>query len=104
MEQAEQQAAWLGALAALRMGRCWSPAAVPASKVQLVAAASLHVGATVDPANFEGTWIAEPYVDGHYDVEHGIRLDGGWMDLPPGPGLGITPDESLWGDPVLSVS
>ena len=70
----------------------------------LVAAASLHVGATVDPANFEGTWIAEPYVDGHYDVEHGIRLDGGWMDLPPGPGLGITPDESLWGDPVLSVS
>ena len=70
----------------------------------LVAAASLHVGATVDPANFEGTWIAEPYVDGHYDAEHGVRLDGGWMDLPPGPGLGINPDESLWGDPVLSVS
>ena len=70
----------------------------------LVAAASLHVGATVDPSNFEGTWIAEPYVDGHYDAEHGIRLDGGWMDLPPGPGLGITPDESLWGDPVMSFT
>ena len=70
----------------------------------LVAAASLQVGATVDPSNFEGTWIAEPYVDGHYDAEHGIRLDGGWMDLPPGPGLGITPDESLWGDPVMTWS
>ena len=68
----------------------------------LVAAASLHVGATVDPTNFEGTWIAEPYVDGHYDDEHGIHLDGGWIDLPPGPGLGITPDESQWGDPMMS--
>jgi hypothetical protein len=26
------------------------------------------------------------------------------MDLPPGPGLGITPDESLWGDPVMTWS
>ncbi len=70
----------------------------------LVAAASLHVGATVDPTNFEGTWIAEPYVDRHYDEEHGIRLDGGWIEVPPGPGLGITPDESLWGDPVMTWS
>ena len=70
----------------------------------LVAAASLQVGATVDPSNFEGTWIAEPYVDHHYDEEHGIRLDGGWIEVPPGPGLGITPDESLWGDPAMAWS
>ena len=70
----------------------------------LVAAASLHVGATVDPSVFEGTWIAEPYIDGHYDAKDGIHLDGGWIDLPPGPGLGISPDESIWGDPLLSFS
>ncbi len=70
----------------------------------IVAAASLHVGATVEPDNFEGTWIAQPYVAGHYDDEHGIRIDGGWINLPPGPGLGITPDVSLWGDPVASFT
>lgn len=68
----------------------------------ILAAACTHIGATVRPDLLEGVWIAAPYIDGHYDAENGIRLDGGHIALPQGPGLGITPDESLFGAPVAS--
>jgi len=68
----------------------------------IIAAACAHVGSTVAPALFEGTWIAAPYIEGHYDPDHGIDIEGGEIPLPQGPGLGITPDFERFGDPVLS--
>ncbi|WP_369211869.1 mandelate racemase/muconate lactonizing enzyme family protein [Streptomyces flavofungini] len=68
----------------------------------IVAAACTHIGATVTPELLEGVWIAAPYIDGHYDPEDGIRVEGGHIERPRGPGLGVVPDESLFGAPVAS--
>ncbi len=62
----------------------------------IIAAACVHIGATVAPKLSEGVWIAGPYIDGNYDPENGIRIKDGWLDVPDGPGLGINPDKSLW--------
>lgn len=70
----------------------------------ILAAACLHVGATVDPQLFEGTWIAQPYIEGHYDPENGIKIRDGKIRLPAGPGLGITPDIDKFGQPVATYS
>ncbi|MFJ8863945.1 mandelate racemase/muconate lactonizing enzyme family protein [Streptomyces sp. NPDC102451] len=68
----------------------------------ILAAACTHIGATVAPELLEGVWIAAPYIEGHYDPEKGIRIEGGHIKRPQGHGLGIVPDESLFGDPVAS--
>ncbi|AYF04091.1 mandelate racemase (plasmid) [Paracoccus yeei] len=68
----------------------------------IIAAACVHVGATVAPKLFEGAWIAEPYIAHHYDAERGPRVEGGRIRIPSGPGLGVTPDLSRFGAPVLS--
>ena len=68
----------------------------------IIAAACAHIGATVAPRLMEGVWIAAPYIDGHYDSGGGIRIEGGHIRLPDGPGLGITPDEGRFGAPVAS--
>ena len=70
----------------------------------IVAAACLHIGATVDPKLLEGVWIAQPYIDGHYDKSGGIKLDQGWLNLPEKPGLGIEPDVAVFGPPWQSYS
>lgn len=59
-----------------------------------------RMGATVRPALNEGTWVAQPYIEGHYDSRGGITVEGGHIRLPQGPGLGIEPDETLFGAPV----
>ncbi|WP_189654712.1 hypothetical protein [Paracoccus mutanolyticus] len=38
----------------------------------------------------------------HYDAERGPRVEGGRIRIPSGPGLGVTPDLSRFGAPVLS--
>ncbi|CAL9373923.1 4-hydroxyproline betaine 2-epimerase [Streptomyces sp. enrichment culture] len=68
----------------------------------IIAAACTHVGATVAPELLEGVWLAAPYIEGHYDPENGIRIEGGHIKRPQGPGLGIVPDESVFGAPVAS--
>jgi len=68
----------------------------------IIAAACLHVGATVAPKLCEGVWIAAPYIEQHYDPENGIAVKDGWLDVPKGAGLGVVPDTSLWGAPVFS--
>ena len=68
----------------------------------IIAAACVHVGATIEHRLFEGAWIAEPYIGTHYDDENGIRLQGGRIKVPTGPGLGITPDVSGFGSPILN--
>jgi len=57
----------------------------------VIAAACTHIGATVDPRLLEGVWLAQPYIDGHYDDAQGIRIEGGHIRLPEGPGLGVVP-------------
>ena len=68
----------------------------------IIAAACVHIGATVNPRLLEGVWLAAPYIDEHYDRDNGIRIDGGHIALPEGPGLGILPDEDLFGEPVAA--
>ncbi|MBO9475406.1 mandelate racemase/muconate lactonizing enzyme family protein [Shimia sp. R10_1] len=68
----------------------------------IIAAACTHIAATVRPDLCEGAWLAAPYIDGHYDPQNGIRIENGHIVLPTGPGLGITPDISLFGAPIAS--
>lgn len=70
----------------------------------IIAAACLHIGATVNPKLSEGVWLAEPYIEGHYDSEHGINIVRGKITLPQGPGLGVVPDEGIFGAPLASFA
>jgi L-alanine-DL-glutamate epimerase-like enolase superfamily enzyme len=67
----------------------------------IIAAACTHIGATVAPRLNEGVWLAAPYIDGTYD-KTGIRITGGHIRLPDGPGLGVVPQEGIFGAPVAS--
>ena len=66
----------------------------------ILGAACAHLGSTVRADLFEGTWLAAPYIDGHYCRDGGVRVEGGQITLPKGPGLGVFPDETLFGDPI----
>ena len=68
----------------------------------VIAAACTHIGATVSPALIEGVWLAAPYIEGHFDPENGICIEAGHIKRPLGPGLGVCPDESLFGAPAAS--
>lgn len=68
----------------------------------IIAAACTHIGATVAPELLEGVWLAEPFIKGHYDPENGIRIEGGHIKRPQGVGLGVVPDESLFGTALAS--
>ena len=68
----------------------------------IIAAAVLHVGATVEPRLLEAIWTAGSYIEENYDPENGINVDHGYFDLPTGPGLGIIPDEGQFGAPLFS--
>ncbi len=68
----------------------------------IIAAACTHIGATVKPELLEGVWLAAPYIEGNYDPENGIRIEGGHIRVPSAPGLGVAPDESRFGASVAS--
>lgn len=68
----------------------------------IIAAACAHVAATVHPRLLEGVWLAEPFMDGHYDSTNPVRVDAGRIRVPTGPGLGVVPDEDVFGAPVAS--
>ncbi len=68
----------------------------------IVAAAIMHIGATVEPRLLEAVWTAGTYIEENYDPENGINIDAGYFDLPTGAGLGIRPDESRIGERVAS--
>lgn len=67
----------------------------------VIAAACVHLGATIRPDLNEGAWIAAPYIEGHYD-KTGVRIESGHIALPKGPGLGLTIDREQFGSPVAS--
>jgi 4-hydroxyproline betaine 2-epimerase len=66
----------------------------------IIAAACAHIGSTVDPRLFEGAWIAEEYIEGHYDSANPVEIDQGHIRLPSGPGLGVSPDPGVFGPSV----
>lgn len=66
----------------------------------LIAAACVHLSATVRPALDEGAWIAAPHIDTHFDPEHGPRIEDGHIRVPSGPGLGVDIEDGIFGDPV----
>jgi len=68
----------------------------------VIAAACVHIGATVQPRLLEGVWIAESHMDVHYDSRNPARVDGGHIRVPTGPGLGVVPDDGVFGNPVAS--
>ena len=70
----------------------------------IIAAACIHVGATLDPNLSRGAWISDPYQVEHYDDEHGPRIVNGAISLPPGSGLGITIPADYFGAPIGSYS
>ena len=70
----------------------------------IIAAACIHIGATVEPRLLDGVWVAEPYIEGHYDPNHGPAIVDGWLSVPQGVGLGIRLDTTQWGAPVYSLS
>ncbi len=68
----------------------------------IIAAACTQMGATVQPRLLEGVWLAQPYIEGHYDAENPVQIKDGHIALPKGAGLGITPDAAQFGAPVAS--
>lgn len=67
----------------------------------ILAAAGVALGATLQPKLNRGAWIAHPYHQVHYDVEHGPRIGNGRIALPGGgPGLGLVIAEGAFGDPI----
>lgn len=68
----------------------------------IIAAACVHFGATVEPCLLEGVWLAAPYIAEHYDSQNAVRIEGGHIVVPEGPGLGIEPDEGVFGPAVAS--
>ena len=68
----------------------------------IIAAACVHMGSTVNQHLSEGVWIAGPYIDRHYDEINGIRIINGAIQVPTGHGLGIEPDLTLFGEALSS--
>ena len=69
----------------------------------IIAAAQLHMAATVMPKMLEAAWLATPYQDEGYCPDPLISIKDGYVDVPKGAGLGINPDPAGFGDPIFSV-
>ena len=69
----------------------------------IIAAACAHVGSTVPPRLFRGTWICRPYLTGGYLPSGGIEVKSGHIELPNSPGLGINPNPAQFGTPVFEL-
>lgn len=66
----------------------------------IIAAACIHLGSTVDPRFLEGVWTALPYVEKRYDPALNLRPIDGRLRVPSGPGLGLDIDREMFGSPV----
>jgi 4-hydroxyproline betaine 2-epimerase len=66
----------------------------------IIAAACVHIGATVEPSRLEGTWIAQEYLEGHYDSDNRVDIEQGHIRVPSGAGLGVNPDADVFGSPI----
>ena len=62
----------------------------------------VQLGAAVNPKIYEGAWLAQPYIEGHYNPGAGVTIEGGHIALPVGPGLGVTPDPDAFSREVCT--
>jgi 4-hydroxyproline betaine 2-epimerase len=70
----------------------------------VIAAACAHLASTVEPRRFEGAWIAQEYIEGHYDEANPVRIEGGHIRVPQAPGLGVRPEQRKLGAPVATYA
>lgn len=68
----------------------------------IIAAACIHLAATVKPSLLEGVWLAEPMIETPYTTNEGVKIREGHIRLPQGAGLGIEVNEALFGAPIAS--
>ncbi|OBP77874.1 mandelate racemase/muconate lactonizing enzyme family protein [Mesorhizobium loti] len=68
----------------------------------IIAAACVHLAATVEPRRMEGAWIAQEYIEGHFDTKNPIVIEKGHIAVPQLPGLGIKPVPGIFGEPVAT--
>ncbi|MER8390045.1 mandelate racemase/muconate lactonizing enzyme family protein [Mesorhizobium sp. M1380] len=68
----------------------------------IIAAACVHLASTVEPRRFEGAWIAQEYIEGHFDAKNPIVIENGHIAVPQLPGLGIKPEPGMFGMPVAT--
>lgn len=61
----------------------------------VIAAACVHLAATVEPRLLDGVWIAQDYIGHHYDPDHPVTVQNGEIAVPQGPGLGVRPRPEL---------
>lgn len=66
----------------------------------IIAAACVHIGSTMPEKLNRGVWIADPYIDGHYDATNGPRIARGRIAVPSAAGLGLSISEGFFGDPI----
>lgn len=68
----------------------------------VIAAACVHLAATVEPRLMLGAWIAQEYIEGHCDPDNPVVIEDGHIAVPRGPGLGVRPDKGALGPPIAS--
>ncbi|TPI47650.1 mandelate racemase [Mesorhizobium sp. B2-9-1] len=66
----------------------------------IIAAACVHLAATVEPRRMEGAWIAQEYIKGHFDQKQPVIIKQGHIAVPQGPGLGVKPEPGMFGKAV----
>ncbi|PBB42054.1 mandelate racemase [Mesorhizobium sp. M1A.F.Ca.IN.022.07.1.1] len=68
----------------------------------IIAAACVHLAATVEPRRMEGVWIAQEYIDGHFDRKNPVVIEKGFIAVPQRPGLGVKPEPGTFGKPLAT--
>lgn len=64
----------------------------------IIGAACVHLGATVNPKLFEGcSWVNTITDEGHYDPKNPLEVIDGHLALSSRPGLGMDIDDQLFG-------
>ncbi|TIO74095.1 mandelate racemase/muconate lactonizing enzyme family protein [Mesorhizobium sp.] len=66
----------------------------------IIAAACVHLAATVEPRRMEGVWIAQEYIEGHFDARNPLVIRQGHIAVPQRPGLGVKPEPGTFGKPL----
>ncbi|TIO50501.1 MAG: mandelate racemase, partial [Mesorhizobium sp.] len=62
----------------------------------------VHLAATVEPRRMEGAWIAQEYIDGHFDRKNPVVIEKGFIAVPQRPGLGVKPEPGTFGKPLAT--
>nr|WIE90326.1 mandelate racemase/muconate lactonizing enzyme family protein [Mesorhizobium sp. WSM4875] len=68
----------------------------------IIAAACVHLAATVEPRRMAGAWIAQEYIDGHFDRKNPVVIEKGFIAVPQRPGLGVKPEPGTFGKPLAT--